>query len=61
MATANYFEGNSEAALGFLEAGLVANEDLPLRSQVVILMAQILWTIGTEDAKEAAKSRLLEW
>ena len=59
---ANYFEGNLETALGFLEAGLaVANDDLPLRSQVIILMAQILWTMGTEDAKEAAKSRLLEW
>jgi len=59
---ANYFEGNLETALGFLEAGLaVADDDLPLRSQVIILMAQILWTMGTEDAKEAAKSRLLEW
>ena len=62
MGIANYFDGNLEVALGLLEAGLaVANDDLPLRSQVVILIAQILWTIGTEDAKEAAKSRLLEW
>jgi superkiller protein 3 len=62
MGLASYFGGNLEAAIGLLEEGLaVANDDLLLRSQVVILLAQILWTIGTEDTKEAAKSRLLEW
>lgn len=62
MGLANYFSGNLDGALGLLEIGLmVANDDLSLRSQVVILLAQILWAIGTEDAKESAKSRLLEW
>jgi superkiller protein 3 len=62
LGLANYLQGNLEAALGLLEEGLeIAKDDLPLRSQVVILLTQILWRIGTEDAKDAAKSRLLEW
>jgi len=62
LALSNFFGGDLEAALGFLEEGLqVANDDLPLRSQLVIFVAQILWSIGTEEARESAKSRLLEW
>lgn len=62
MGLAHYLAENLETALGLLEGGLaVANDDLLLRSQVVMLLAQILWTIGTEEAKDAAKSRLLEW
>ena len=61
MGLAHYLDENLETALGLLEEGLAVANDAQMRSQVVMLLAQILWTIGTEDAKDAAKSRLLEW
>ena len=65
LGLANFFLGDVEASLRFLEEGLqiasANNYDGPLRSHLVILLAQVLWAIGTEGAKEEAKSRLLEW
>lgn len=69
LGLANFFHGNLEASLRFLEEGLQIaitakngnDDDLPLRSHLIIFLAQVLWAIGTEGAKEGAKSRLLEW
>ena len=62
LGLANFFQGNLEEALGYLEEGLIcAEEDLTLRGQIVIVLAQTLWAINTEETKENAKSRLLEW
>lgn len=59
---AHFFLGNLEAALGFLEGGHeAAGADQTLRGHVTLVLAQTLWAIGTEEAKETAKSRLLEW
>ncbi|KAF9484467.1 TPR-like protein [Pholiota conissans] len=58
---AHFFLGNLEAALGFLEDGhAVAGSNQALRGHVTLVLAQTLWAIGTEEAKETAKSRLLE-
>jgi superkiller protein 3 len=67
LGLANFFLGDLEASLRFLEEGLqIASPsdnygNGSLRTHLVILLAQVLWAIGTEGAKEGAKSRLLEW
>lgn len=62
LGLAHFFQENLEEALGHLENGLaVAGEDLVLRGQVTIVLAQTLWALGTDEAKEIAKTRLLEW
>ena len=62
LGLAHFLQGNLEAALGFLEDGFVcAGEDLLLRGHITIVLAQTLWAMGTEEAQETAKSRLLEW
>ena len=58
---AYFMQGNLETALGSLEDGLECAGDKPvLRGHVTIMLAKTLWAIGTEEAKETAKSRLLE-
>lgn len=62
LGLAHFFQDNLEEALGHLENGLaIAGEDPVLRGQVTIVLAQTLWAIGTDEAKEIAKTRLLEW
>jgi len=62
LGLAHFFQGNLEGALSFLEDGFAcADEDLLLRGHITIVLAQTLWAIGTEEAQETAKSRLLEW
>ncbi|KDR75408.1 hypothetical protein GALMADRAFT_98862 [Galerina marginata CBS 339.88] len=61
LGLAHFFQGSLENALETLETGLAsAGDDLVLRGQVTIVLAQTLWAIGTDDAKETAKTRLLE-
>ncbi|KAF8894922.1 hypothetical protein CPB84DRAFT_1682556 [Gymnopilus junonius] len=58
---AHFFKGNLDEALGMFETGLeAAGENLKLRGQVNIVLAQSLWALGPDEAKEAAKTRLLE-
>lgn len=54
--------GNLEEALSLFETALdSAGENMLVRGQVTVLLAQTMWAIGTEDFKESAKSLLLEW
>ena len=58
----HFLHGDPESAIGFLEEGLLhAGEDLPLRGQIIITLGQVIWSNGTNENKETAKSRLLEW
>jgi superkiller protein 3 len=54
--------GDAEAAISSFEAGL---EEAPMdmkaiRSQLTILLAQTMWVLGTNEAREMARSMLLE-
>ncbi|KAH9485295.1 Superkiller protein 3 [Psilocybe cubensis] len=61
LGLAHFFQDNLEEALGHLENGMAAaGDDLFLRGQVTIVLAQTLWALGTDEAKEIAKARLLE-
>ncbi|CAA7259262.1 unnamed protein product [Cyclocybe aegerita] len=61
LGLAHFFQNDLEAAVGHLEEGLVsAGEDQTLQGQIIIVLAQTLWAIGTDETKELAKSRLLE-
>uniref|UniRef100_D8QCZ7 Superkiller protein 3 n=1 Tax=Schizophyllum commune (strain H4-8 / FGSC 9210) TaxID=578458 RepID=D8QCZ7_SCHCM len=51
-------EGALEAFQGALEE---AGEDLALRGHVAVLLAQALWSLGTEEGRESAKAQLLDW
>ncbi|KAF9007975.1 hypothetical protein BDQ17DRAFT_1275914 [Cyathus striatus] len=58
---AHFLDGNLEAALEeFQRATAAANDDLLLRGQTSILLAQTMWAIGTAEFKESAKNLLLE-
>lgn len=59
---ARFAGGELAEALGALEAAHeVAGADLALRGHVALLRAQVLWALGTDDAREGAKTCLLEW
>ena len=59
---ANFKLGNLEAALTMFEAALeTAGDNLVIKGQVTVLLAQALWAIGTDEFKENAKTQLLEW
>ena len=54
--------GNLGEALSLLEAARESAEDnLLVRGQVTVVLAQTMWAIGTDEFKESAKSQLLEW
>ncbi len=58
---AHFKLGSLEEALGQLEAAMTSSSHDPiLRSHVVVILAQTLWAIGSEEGKESAKTRLLE-
>ena len=62
LGLAHFMEGDLESAIRFLEEGLLhAREDLALRGQITIVLAQMIWSIGKDEYKETAKSRVLEW
>lgn len=62
LGLAHFMQGDPGMAIGFLEEGLIhAGEDLALRGQITIVLAQMIWSSGTDECKETAKSRLLEW
>jgi len=61
LGLAHFMQGNLESAITFLEEGLLhAGEDLALRGQITIVLAQVIWSNGTDEYKETAKSRVLE-
>jgi superkiller protein 3 len=58
---ANFKLGNLDAALDMLEAAFEsAHDDLEIKGQVTVLLAQTMWAIGTKDFQEMAKARLLQ-
>ncbi|TFK87083.1 TPR-like protein [Polyporus arcularius HHB13444] len=58
---ANFKLGNLQEALAQFEAAMAtAGENASIRGHVVVLLAQTLWAIGTEEAKESAKAQLLQ-
>ncbi|RPD63776.1 TPR-like protein [Lentinus tigrinus ALCF2SS1-6] len=58
---ANFKLGNLQDALAQFEAAMAtAGENATIRGHVVVLLAQTLWAIGTEEAKESAKAQLLQ-
>lgn len=62
LGLAHFHLGDPAAALDNFEAALeVTGEDHALRGNVTVLVAQTMWSIGTEDFKETAKSHLLQW
>jgi len=42
------------------EALNIAEDDLTIKGQIVVLFAQTLWALNTDETKETAKSQLLE-
>jgi len=42
------------------EALSLAGDDLTMKGQIVVLFAQTLWALNTDETKETAKSQLLE-
>ena len=62
LGLAHFMQGDLESAIGFLEEGLGhAGEDLALRGHITMVLAQVIWSNGTDECKETAKSRVLEW
>jgi superkiller protein 3 len=62
LGLAHFMQGDPESAIRLLEEGLLhAGEDLALRGQITIVLAQVIWSNGTDEYKETAKSRVLEW
>ncbi|KAJ1304710.1 hypothetical protein OPQ81_005849 [Rhizoctonia solani] len=58
---ANYMQDNFEAAVEMFEASVAsAPTSTRVRENVTISLCQALWETGSEDAREAAKSQLLE-
>ncbi|KAI0027005.1 TPR-like protein [Vararia minispora EC-137] len=58
---ANFKLGRLQGAIdAFEEALTCAGDDLHIRGNVTVLLAQCLWTMGTEEAQESAKTQLLE-
>ena len=59
---AHFKAGRLEETIESFEAALSSTEsDLRLRGHVVVLLAQSLWAVGTEESKENAKEQLLDW
>ncbi|KAF9071064.1 TPR-like protein [Rhodocollybia butyracea] len=58
---AHFKMGNLESALEFFEAALESAADNTLvRGEVIVMLSQTLWAIGTPDSKEQGKTLLLE-
>ena len=53
--------GQLPEALKLFESAMATAADHPtIRGHIVVLLAQTLWAIGTDEAKELAKTQLLE-
>lgn len=60
--TASYKMGQVQEALEFFEGALTsAGGDVRMRGHVVVMLSQVLWSLGTEEGRESAKAQLLEW
>lgn len=61
-ALAHFWLGDIDACLDSFQGALeAAKNDPALSAEVTVLLARTLWAVGGEDAREAAKTHLLEW
>lgn len=61
-ALAHFWLGDVDACLAsFQDALEAAKNDSALADELTVLLARTLWAVGGEDAREAAKTHLLEW
>lgn len=60
---ANFRLGELESALGMFESALeeLPSEMVNVRGHVTVLLAQTLWALGSDEARETARGQLLEW
>lgn len=59
---ASYKMDQFQEALEFFEDALAsAGGDVRMRGHVVVMLSQVLWSLGTEEGRESAKAQLLEW
>lgn len=59
---ANFNLGDIQEALSHFERAVeAAGQDVLMKGHAMVLLAQTLWAIGTDESRELAQSRLLEW
>jgi len=62
MGLANFKSGAIEDALEMLEKAVETAEDQPeFKAQATVVLAEVMWALGTDEPKETAKNLLLEW
>ena len=50
-----------DQSLEAFQAALDLTTEMGVKDQVVVYLARTLWGVGGDDAKDAAKTRLMEW
>lgn len=61
LALAYFMLGDYQSSLNASQEALnIAGDDLTIKGPIVVLLAQTLWALGTEETRETAKSQLLE-
>lgn len=61
LALAHFMLRDYSSSLTSSQAALsIAGDDLALKAQIMILLTQTLWALGTDEMKETAKAQLLE-
>jgi superkiller protein 3 len=64
QALARFWLGETEESLEAFQAGLNEAEDsakLGVKEELAVLLARTLWGLGGDEAREAAKTHLMEW
>lgn len=57
-----FMNGDPNGAMGSFQSALnSAGDDLAMVGHISILLAQALWSFGANEARESAKSQLLQW
>lgn len=59
-----YWLGQIDESLEAFQASLdeaIQNQDYEVKEKVAVLLSRTLWGLGGKDAKETAKSNLMEW
>lgn len=61
MGLASFKMDQVPEAIEFFETALTsAGDDAKMRGHVVVMLSQVLWSLGTEEGREGAKAQLLE-
>jgi superkiller protein 3 len=59
---ATFKTGDVQGALNLFQDALgAAGDNAEMRGHVTVMLAKVLWAIGTEEGRESAKAQLLEW